>query len=558
MADFLRRRESNYAVLSPLTFLQRAASVYPKKLAIVHGSIRRSWSEYFHRVIGVATALQGTCRVQVGDQVAVMLNNTPEMLEMHFSAPLVGACLCSINTRLDPAGVAFILKHSEAKVFIWDSEYDSVVAEALTLLAPGEQERLACRIKAVDSQAGFSENPSLRFDMTYEELLGAGSGASMMSWEHFPGPSGERDSIALNYTSGTTGNPKGVLLHHRGAYLNSIGNIMSWSLSTEQQVVMLWTLPMFHCNGWCFPWTIAAVCGTHVCLRNVNAGNIFRAIESHKVTHFCGAPIIMQMIINATDNERRVFRHNVYMMTAAAPPPAPVLAAMKEQNIDITHVYGLSEVYGPAVVCSWKKEWDALDSSARALKKSRQGVRYHSLEGLMVADPETLRPVQKDGKTIGEIFMRGNIVMKGYLKNESATEKAFKGGWFHTGDLAVIHEDGYVQIADRSKDIIISGGENISSVEIQDVLYGHASVADAAVVARPDEKWGETPCAFVELKPGAVATEKELIAFCRSKLAKFKCPKTVVFMPLPKTSTGKIQKFVLREKAKLLNKRSRL
>jgi fatty-acyl-CoA synthase len=368
----------------------------------------------------------------------------------------------------------------------------------------------------------------------------------------------EWDDIALNYTSGTTGNPKGVLLHHRGAYLNSIGNIMSWSLTTTNNCVLLWTLPMFHCNGWCFPWTIAAVAGTHVCLRNVNAKNIFDAIKLHKVSHFCGAPIIMQMIINATDEERQVFNHQVSMMTAAAPPPAPVLAAMKKQNIEITHVYGLSEVYGPAVVCSWHDEWNTLNASEQASKKSRQGVRYPVLEGLMVANPETMQPVPRDGKTIGEIFMQGNIVMKGYLKNKKATEEAFAGGWFHSGDLAVWHPDGYIQIADRSKDIIISGGENISSVEIQDVLYAHPDVADAAVVARPDKKWGETPCAFIELKPGSKTTEKELSEFCRARLAGFKRPKTFVFIDLPKTSTGKIQKFKLRDQAKMLNTKSNL
>eukprot|EP00944_MAST-04C_sp_MAST-4C-sp1_P008120 g8120.t1 len=559
MSDFLQRRKANHQPLSPLTFLQRAGSVYPNKLAIVHGrNIRRTWGQYYDRVIAVASGLKGTCGVSPNDKVAVMLNNTPEMLEMHFASPLLGACLCSINTRLDPAGVSFILEHSEAVVFIWDAEYDNVVKEALSLLSADAKAHIKYKIKAIDSEYYFEENKALKYDMTYDDLHKAGSGPSLLHWSHFPGPTNEWDDIALNYTSGTTGNPKGVLLHHRGAYLNSIGNILSWSLGTANQCVLLWTLPMFHCNGWCFPWTIAAVAGTHVCLRNVNAKNIFDAIKAHKVSHFCGAPIIMQMIINATDAERQSFEHSVSMMTAAAPPPAPVLAAMKEQNIEITHVYGLSEVYGPAVVCSWHNEWNLLDSTAQASKKSRQGVRYPVLEGLMVADPETLVPVPRDGKTIGEIFMQGNIVMKGYLKNQKATEEAFAGGWFHTGDLAVIHEDGYVQIADRSKDIIISGGENISSVEIQDVLYAHPDVADAAVVARPDEKWGETPCAFIELKPGSKVTEKEMNDFCRKRLAGFKRPRTYIFIDLPKTSTGKIQKFKLRERAKMLNTSSRI
>ncbi len=559
MSNFLQRRKANHQPLSPLTFLQRAGSVYPNKLAIVHGrNIRRTWGQYYDRVIAVASGLKGTCEVSPNDKVAVMLNNTPEMLEMHFASPLLGACLCSINTRLDPAGVSFILEHSEAVVFIWDAEYDNVVKEALSLLSVDAKAHIKYKIKAIDSEYYFEEKKALKYDMTYDDLHKAGSGPSLLHWSQFPGPANEWDDIALNYTSGTTGNPKGVLLHHRGAYLNSIGNILSWSLGTANQCVLLWTLPMFHCNGWCFPWTIAAVAGTHVCLRNVNAKNIFDAIKAHKVSHFCGAPIIMQMIINATAAERQSFEHSVSMMTAAAPPPAPVLAAMKEQNIEITHVYGLSEVYGPAVVCSWHDEWNLLDSTAQASKKSRQGVRYPVLEGLMVADPKTLVPVPRDGKTIGEIFMQGNIVMKGYLKNQKATEEAFAGGWFHTGDLAVIHEDGYVQIADRSKDIIISGGENISSVEIQDVLYAHPDVADAAVVARPDEKWGETPCAFIELKPGSKVTEKEMNEFCRERLAGFKRPRTYIFIDLPKTSTGKIQKFKLRERAKMLNISSRI
>ena len=559
MADFLNRRDANYQQLSPLTFLQRAGAVYPNKLAIIHGkSVRRTWRQYYDRVLAVASALKHTCKVTPNMKVAVMLNNTPEMLEMHFASPLLGACLCSINTRLDPAGVAFILQHSEAEVFIFDAEYDAVIEQALNLLSSADKRKLRFKIKAIDSEYHFEQSKTMQFDMSYEDLYNAGNGSALMHWEQFEGPNNEWDDIALNYTSGTTGNPKGVLLHHRGAYLNSIGNIMSWSLTTTNNCIMLWTLPMFHCNGWCFPWTIAAIAGTHVCLRNVNAKNIFDAIKLHKVSHFCGAPIIMQMIINATDDERQSFNHSVSMMTAAAPPPAPVLAAMKEQNIEITHVYGLSEVYGPAVVCTWHDEWNSLDNVEQAAKKSRQGVRYPVLEGLMVADPETMKPVPRDGKTIGEIFMQGNIVMKGYLKNPKATEEAFENGWFHSGDLAVWHQDGYIQIADRSKDIIISGGENISSVEIQDVLYAHPDVADAAVVARPDEKWGETPCAFIQLKPGAKTTEKEFDEFCKANLAGFKRPRTFVFIDLPKTSTGKIQKFKLREQAKMLNTSSNL
>jgi fatty-acyl-CoA synthase len=467
-----------------------------------------------------------------------MAPNVPAHYEAHFGVPMTGAVLNALNYRLDAAAIAFILEHAEARVLLTDRELSPIIGEALDRL----RGRLDPPLVVVDIDDPLGPGGELLGERTYEELLA--SGDPDFAWTP---PDDEWQAISLNYTSGTTGNPKGVVYHHRGAYLNATGNVLSWGIGGHP--VYLWTLPMFHCNGWCFPWTIAALAGTNVCLRRVEAKGIYRAFAAEGVTHLCGAPIVMQMILGASDEARRPFPQQVRMLTAAAPPPAAVLAAMAELGIEVTHVYGLTETYGPAVVCAWHEEWNARSAAGQAELKSRQGVRYLALEGLMVADPKSLEPVPKDGATMGEVFMRGNIVMKGYLKNPTATEEAFAGGWFHSGDLGVWHPDGYVQLKDRSKDIIISGGENISSIEVEEVLYRHPAVAAAAVVARPDEKWGETPCAFIELRGGNSASEEQIIDFCRERLAHYKCPRSVVFGELPKTSTGKIQKFVLRERA---------
>ncbi len=529
----LDRNPANYAPLSPLSFLPRAAAVFPERTAVVHGSQRRTWAEAYERCRRLASALAKR-GLGKGDTVAVMAPNTPPMWEAHHGVPMAGAVLNALNVRLDAAAIAFILEHGEAKVLITDTEFAPVIEAALAGL---DREILVIDIDDPQGPGGKRLG-----SLDYEAFLAEGDPDFVWSL-----PGDEWDAISLNYTSGTTGNPKGVVYHHRGAYLNALGNVMVWGMAPHP--VYLWTLPMFHCNGWCFPWTITALAGTHVCLRRVEAGAIYKAFADHGVTHLCGAPIVMQMILGATKAERTAFSQRVEMMTAAAPPPASVLAAMEQQGIKVTHVYGLTEVYGPAVVCAWHEAWDGLPIEEQAALKARQGVNYPVLEGLMVADAETLDPVPRDGETLGEVFLRGNIVMKGYLKNPAASEAAFAGGWFHSGDLGVWHPDGYIELKDRSKDIIISGGENISSIEVEGVLYKHPAVALAAVVAKPDEKWGETPCAFVELKPGAEATAEEIIAFCRENLAGFKCPRYVVFGELPKTSTGKIQKFVLREQA---------
>ena len=532
----LARGPSNFESLSPLSFLPRAAAVYPGRTAVIHGTLRYTWAEVYERCRRLASAL--TKRgIGAGDCVAVMAPNTPAALEAHFGIAAAGAVLNALNVRLDAATIAFILNHGEAKVLLTDREFSPTIK---TALAQVEHD-----ILVIDIDDPLAEGGELIGETDYESFLV--SGDPDFPWRL---PDDEWDSLSLLYTSGTTGNPKGVVYHHRGAYLNALGNIQVWGMGPHP--VYLWTLPMFHCNGWCFPWTITALGGTHVCLRQVRADAIYAAIAEHGVTHLCGAPVVMQMMLNATENEKRPFDQQVKFMTAAAPPPASVLAAMADEGIEVTHVYGLTEVYGPAVVCAWHADWDGLDIEQQAALKARQGVNYPVLDGLMVADAETLAPVPRDGETLGEVFMRGNIVMKGYLKNPGATEAAFDGGWFHTGDLAVWHPDGYIELKDRSKDIIISGGENISSIEIENALYRHAAVAGAAVVARPDGKWGESPCAFVELKPGASADEAEIIAFCRDNMAHFKAPKTVIFGPLPKTSTGKIQKFVLRDRAKAL------
>jgi fatty-acyl-CoA synthase len=533
----LDRNQANHVALSPLSFLRRTAAVYPDRLAVVHGAHRATWAETYRRCRRLASAL---ARHGVGrhDTVAVMAPNIPATFEAHFAVPMLGAVLNALNTRLDPAAIAFMLEHGEAKVLITDRELSDTVGRALQMVGK--------RPLVIDIDDPLGSGGELLGEANYEDFLA--SGDANFEWSL---PPDEWDAIALNYTSGTTGNPKGVVLHHRGAYLNAVNNVVTWAM--PHFPVYLWTLPMFHCNGWCFPWTTALVAGTNVCLRKVEAQAVFDAIRAHRVTHFCGAPVVHNMLINAPAALREGIGHRVHAMIAGAAPPQPVIEGMETMGFDLTHVYGLTEVYGPASVCAKHPEWDALTVQERALRNGRQGVSYELQEAMVVADPETLAPVPADGETMGEILFRGNITMKGYLKNPKATEEAFRGGWYHTGDLAVVYPDGYAKIKDRSKDIIISGGENISTIEVEDVLYSHPDVLEAAVVARPDEKWGETPCAFVMLKSGAKPlAPSELVAYCRERLAHYKCPKTVVFGPLPKTSTGKIQKNVLREQAKEL------
>ncbi|WP_029010244.1 acyl-CoA synthetase [Azospirillum halopraeferens] len=533
----LDKNAANHVALTPLTFLERAAAVWPDRVAVVHGSTRRTWGETFVRVRKLASALaaRGIAR---GDTVAVLAANTPELFEAHFGVPLAGAVLNAMNTRLDAAAITFILEHSEAKLLICDREFARIGKPAVAAMASP--------IPVIDIDDPQFTGPGERFgECDYEALVA--SGDPDFPWTM---PADEWEAITLNYTSGTTGNPKGVVYHHRGAYLNAVSNALSWSMGDGP--VYLWTLPMFHCNGWCFPWTLAVVAGTSVCLRAVRAESVLAAIRDERVTHFCGAPIVLNMINNAPAELRAGIDHPVKVMTAGAAPPAAVIAGMERMGWEVTHVYGLTEVYGPVTLCVWHDRWNGLPLDDKAALKARQGVRGPMLEAVMVADPATLEPVPRDGRTMGEVFMRGNNVMKGYLKNPAATEAAFAGGWFHTGDLAVWHPDGYLEIKDRSKDIVISGGENISTIEVEDVLYRHPDVLEAAVVARPDEKWGETPCAFVTLKEGATTTEADIIAFCRLHLAHFKAPRTVVFRALPKTSTGKIQKYVLRQVVKEL------
>jgi fatty-acyl-CoA synthase len=532
----LGKNAANYTPLTPLSLLAWSGSVYPDRLSVIHGGIRHTWAETHARCRRLASAL-ARYRIGHNDTVAVMAPNVPAMVEAHFGPAMLGAVLNTLNTRLDAATIAFMLRHGGAKVLLTDTEFAPTIAAALDQL---DEKPLVIDIE----DAAVPDGQHIGA-MTYEEFLAEGD--ADFAWSN---PPDEWNAIALNYTSGTTGDPKGVVYHHRGAYLNAIANIIVWSM--PRHPVYLWTLPMFHCNGWCFPWTLAAVAGVNVCLRRVDANQMLAAIAAHGVTHMCGAPIVYGKLANAPDEQRRGINHTVHGMIAAAAPPASLIEAMDRIGFDLTHVYGLTETYGPAAVCAKHDEWAGMTLPQRAERNSRQGVRYPLQEGMTVLDPGTMEPVPWDGETMGEIMFRGNITMRGYLKNQKATTAAFAGGWFHSGDLAVVHPDGYVKIKDRSKDIIISGGENISSLEVEDVLYRHPSVVAAAVVAQPDEKWGETPCAFIELKPGATATEAEIIEFCREHLARYKVPRRVVFHEIPKTSTGKIQKFLLREMARSL------
>ena len=536
----LPRNPANHVPMSPLSFIERTALVYPDRLAIVHGALRQSWGQTYTRCRRLASALrqQG---IGVGDTVAVMLPNTPPMVEAHFGIPMAGAVLNALNTRLDAEALAFMLDHGEAKAVIVDPEFTGVMTQALALRTRTEP------ILVVDVEDALYTGKTERIGtLTYEQLVAQGS--PDYAWEM---PSDEWNAIALNYTSGTTGNPKGVVYHHRGAATNAVSNILEWDM--PKHPVYLWTLPMFHCNGWCFPWTVAARAGVNVCLRRVDPKAIFDAFRQHGVTHYCGAPIVHAALVNAPADLKEGLNlrqgQGVKAMVAGAAPPAAMIEGMEQLGIDLTHVYGLTEIYGPASVCVKHESWNDLPVGERARLNARQGVAYHLQRGISVMDPMTMQPVPADGETMGEIMFRGNITMKGYLKNPKATQEAFAGGWFHTGDLAVMYPDGYVKIKDRSKDIIISGGENISSIEVEDVLYRHPAVMAAAVVAKPDEKWGETPCAFIELKPGAQVTAEEIIQHCRAHLAHFKAPRAVVFGELPKTSTGKIQKFELRKVA---------
>jgi fatty-acyl-CoA synthase len=531
----LDKNPANYAPLTPLTFIDWAASVCPDRVAVVYGERRFTWRETYARCRRLASALERR-GVGRGDTVAAMMVNTPEMYECHFGVPMCGAVLNTLNVRLDAPTLAFMLDHGEAQVLISDREFSPVIGQALAM----------CKARpiVIDVNDPACEGSGAPLgEMDYEAFLLTGDSAYRGT-----APADEWDAIALNYTSGTTGNPKGVVFHHRGAYLAAVGTILAWS--APRYAVFLWTVPMFHCNGWCFPWAIAALAGTSVCLRRVEAGTILDLIREHRVTHFGGAPIVHNMLLNAPSELWEGITHRVRAYIAGAAPPAATIEAMERRGLELTHTYGLTETYGPATICVQQEEWEALEPRERALKNGRQGVRFQLAEAVTVLDPETMQPVPWDGETMGEVMFRGNMTMKGYLKNPTATQEAFAGGWFHSGDLAVMHPDGYVKVKDRGKDIIISGGENISSLEVEDALYRHPAVLAAAVVARPDPRWGETPCAFVELKPGAQATQRELIEHCRASLAHYKAPKTVVFGPLPKTATGKIQKYVLRERAR--------
>jgi len=542
----LDKNAANFTALSPISMMRRAASIYPDRTAVIYGQRRVSWGDVYTRCASVAAALTNR-GIGSGDTVAVLSANLPEMFEAHFAVPMSGAVLNAINMRLDAATVAFILEHGEAKLLMVDKEFGPLAEEALALMSAPPP-----TIHIDDTSC---PDGKLIGEESYEDLVrqGENSSSNEISADAIDFlPASEWDAIALNYTSGTTGNPKGVVTHHRGAYLNAVSNALTWDMG--EHPVYLWTLPMFHCNGWCFPWTLATNAGTSICLRQVRDEAVYSAIAEHRVTHFCGAPVVLNTLLSASDDLKSLVKHKVKVMTAGAAPPAAIIQGMQSQGIDVTHVYGLTETYGPVTLCAWREDlWGSLGDEKKAALKSRQGVGGPMLEGLMVADPDTMRPVPKDGQTIGEIMMRGNNVMKGYLKNAAATKEAFAGGWFHSGDLAVWAEDGYIQIKDRSKDIIISGGENISSVEIEDLLFRHPDVLEAAVVAKSDEKWGETPCAFITLRsPDRNLKEEQVIEYCRNNLARFKVPKNVVFTDLPKTSTGKVQKFALRELAEKL------
>jgi fatty-acyl-CoA synthase len=529
----LDRNPANYEPLTPLQFLERAATVFPNHTAIVHGDLRISYAHFYTRSRQLASAL-AKCSITRGDTVSALLPNTPAMLECHYGVPMAGAVLHSINTRLDAAVIAFQLDHAQSQVVVVDSEFIPLLRQALDL-AKVQPLVIQCDDPMYDGPCS-DQNA-----IDYETFIA--SGDPNFIWLR---PLDEWDAISINYTSGTTGDPKGVVSHHRGAYLLAQGNALTTSM--RKHAVYLWTLPMFHCNGWCFPWTLSAIIGTHVCLRQVRSGPIWTAMADEGVTHLCGAPIVMSLLVGAPDAEKRTLPQTVQFFTAAAPPPESVLAQMKAAGFDVTHLYGLTETYGPAVVNDWHADWSEMPAADQARLKARQGVRYLPLEGLTILDPDTLLPVPHDGQTMGEVMFRGNVVMKGYFKNPTATKKAFAGGWFHSGDLGVVHPDGYIQLKDRSKDIIISGGENVSSIEVEEALYRHPAVATVAVVAKPNDKWGETPCAFVELKPGSQVSADELRVWCRNELASYKVPGEFIFTQIPKTSIGKIQKFLLRNK----------
>ena len=535
----LDKNQANYVPLTPLSFLERAKDIYPNYEAVVYESRKYTWSEVYKRCIKFASALD-KLGIKIGDTVSVLAFNTPEIFEAHYSIPMVGAVINAINTRLDSKTISYILNHSEAKALIVDRQFHDVVKKAL--------EDVKQEIKIIDiddKDANLTDSKNIG-SLEYEEFLN--SGDENFKWKM---PKDEWQAIALGYTSGTTGNPKGVVYHHRGSYLMATGSAVAWNM--PNQLNFLYTVPMFHCNGWCYPWTMSMIHGRVICLRNIDVKKIFELIDKYEVTHFGGAPIVLNMLANAPEDQQKELKRKVYVLTAGAPPPSIIFEKMQKLGFEVMHVYGLTETYGHILQCAWNQEWDELDQNNQNEIRARQGVRYPNTEGVIVMDPETMKPVPHDGKTMGEIMIRGNVVMKGYFKDKEATEKSMDGGWFHSGDLAVTHPSGYIKIQDRSKDIIISGGENISSIEIENTISKHPAVSLAAVVAKPDEKWGETPCAFIELIEGKSSSEEEIIKFCRETLAGFKLPKKVVFTPLPKTSTGKIQKFELRKQAKELN-----